>query len=175
MCWRSLQCARQWCLFVCLPSGAKLTLGALQAREQTELCEHWPTVPSSQTANLHSCANRKPQRWGVGSWRGRGAFSRPPALSSLPIRTSIGRWGAVVRWWSPNQKLFFSNILLAPKLNWKKKITLGNPASLLHGFVLIKPVRSLEPPINMSIACHKLPVVTQEALEVWTGVWSEPL
>lgn len=121
MCWRSLQCARQWCLFVCLPSGAKLTLGALQAREQTELCEHWPTVPSSQTANLHSCANRKPQRWGVGSWRGRGAFSRPPALSSLPIKTSIGRWGAVVRWWSPNQKLFFSNILLAPKLNWKKK------------------------------------------------------
>lgn len=35
-----LQCVRQWCLFVCLPSGARLTLGALQAREQTELCEH---------------------------------------------------------------------------------------------------------------------------------------
>lgn len=38
--------------FFVSPSGAELTLGTLQAREQTELCEHRPTVPSSHTANL---------------------------------------------------------------------------------------------------------------------------
>lgn len=38
--------------FFVSPSGVELTLGTLQAREQTELCEHRPTVPSSHTANL---------------------------------------------------------------------------------------------------------------------------
>lgn len=45
-------------------------------------------------------------RKGVRSSWGRGAFSHPPVLSSLPIKTSTVRQGAVVLWWPPNQKLF---------------------------------------------------------------------
>ena len=60
---------------VCLPSGAGLTQGALQAQEQTELCARWPAAPSRHTANQHSCANGSPQTWGSAAAGAGGSFS----------------------------------------------------------------------------------------------------
>lgn len=84
-----------FCCCCCLPSGAMLTQGALQAREQTGLCEHWPTVPSSQTANLPSHVNGKHRHRVHRSpgMEGVRLLLHPPALWLSPIKTRTGWQG----------------------------------------------------------------------------------
>lgn len=85
-------------------SGAFLFVSPLEPSLPWELCRPGnkqsfvSTVPSSQTANLHSCANRKPQKRNSAAADEGEFFSHPPVLSSSPIKTSTARKSAVVLW-----------------------------------------------------------------------------
>lgn len=97
------RCLRQRCLFVCLPSGAKFTLGALQPGNKQSFVSTDPLCPAArlQASTPVLIGNHRRR---VCSSRGRGAFSHPPVLSSSPIKTATARQRYVVLWWPLNQK-----------------------------------------------------------------------
>lgn len=153
MCWRSASVCETVVPF-CLSPPLEPSLpwepcrpGNKQSFESTVT-----TVPSSQTANLHSCANRKPQMRSPCRQRKERGGVLASTCAFIIAHQNKHRQAGVLRCSGDQQiKSFFSNHPHGSK-------TTENLSCWFiwwHRFVLIKPMHSLELSINMSIAFHK--------------------